>query len=359
MIRFATYNDIPALTHIRKVCFDEGVGYSNFYFAKRFTVNNTLVYEEEGRPVATLTLLDAEVLTAKSVLPIAYVYSVATLPDCRRRGLAAALLQYADEYLQKRGVAASLLAPASADLFTYYAKLGYETKFFITKHGVDNIDVKTNNLAQLADLTAADYFRLRRKAYAAGGYYVQWDSHALDFALSECRLVGGKAWLLRTDTAEGFLLAYPGVDDTVVVKESWLDGDLYSLALGLLQQTFGGQRRFRAGTRRARRRPRENFAVPGRGNKNRSIPAEKRGPARRAAVRRQRTPAGGPGDTGPGGAGRRVLHAHGRQGKRRPGGQRISRAAGNPRGGLSCGESGDREGEAQRQAAHRHGGRRH
>jgi len=98
MFRFATYDDIPALTHIRKVCFGEGEAYSAFYFATRFTDDNTLVYVEKNTPVATLTLLNAEVITAQGhVFPIAYVYSVATLPEWRCRGIAAALSQYADE----------------------------------------------------------------------------------------------------------------------------------------------------------------------------------------------------------------------------------------------------------------------
>ena len=244
MVRFATYDDIPALKHIREVCFDEGAAYSDFYFATRFTAQNTLVHVEEGRPVSTLTLLDAEIATTQRVFPIAYIYSVATLPEWRRRGLAAALMQHADSYLQSQGVEASLLAPASAQLFDYYAKLGYETKFYIEKYNSTHPAIETDTVLQVKDLKAGDYFRLRKEAYAAGSYYVQWNSEALDFALQECRLVGGLAWHICTEAAEGFLLAYPLKDNTVIIKECSLGGSLYPLALRMLQQTFGAHRQY-------------------------------------------------------------------------------------------------------------------
>ena len=244
MIRFAVYDDIPALKHIRKVCFDEDEAYSAFYCANRFTENNTLVYVEQQTPVASLTLLMAEVATAERIFPIAYVYAVATLPEQRCRGLAAALLQYADEYLQSRGVEAALLVPASALLFDYYAKLGYETTFFIEKHQPAFPDEAADAVVQATNLNADDYFRLRKAAYAAGGYFVQWDRTALDYALQECRLTGGMAYHLHTNVAEGFFLAYPAPDNTVIIKESWLNGNLYPLAFRMLQTVFGKQRQY-------------------------------------------------------------------------------------------------------------------
>jgi len=245
LIRLATYHDIPALKHIRKICFGESEAYSAFYFATRFTENNTLTYLEQDSPVASLTLLDAELLTADGhVFPVAYVYSVATLPNWRGRGIAAALSKYADDYLQARGVAASLLVPASAPLFDYYAKLGYETKFFVEKYEAACTDKESDTVLQASELEVGDYFRLRKEAYSGGGYYVQWSTDALDFALQDCRLTGGLAYRLHTAAREGFLLAYPMSDNTVIVKESWLDGDLYPLAVRLLQQKFGTHRKY-------------------------------------------------------------------------------------------------------------------
>ncbi|MDR0296008.1 MAG: GNAT family N-acetyltransferase [Prevotellaceae bacterium] len=244
MLRFATYHDIPALMHIRKICFSEEEAYSAFYFATRFTEYNTLVWVEEDTPAASLTLLDAEVVTAGRIFPIAYVYSVATLPEWRNKGIAAALSQYADEHLQTRGVEASLLVPASAELFDYYAKLGYKTKFFIAKHEAVWQENDAETLLQSRDLEVGDYFRLRKEAYSTGGYYVQWDKNALDFAIQECRFSEGLAWYLRTEELEGFLLAYPMKDNTVIIKESWLRGNLYPLALRLLQQAVGKDKQF-------------------------------------------------------------------------------------------------------------------
>ncbi len=101
------------------------------YFSTRFTTYNTLVYIVNAEPVATLTMLDAEVHTPKQTLRAAYIYAVATLPKFRRKGLAEALSHYASKIIRDRGVEASLLVPASEALSAYYIKLGYATPLFV------------------------------------------------------------------------------------------------------------------------------------------------------------------------------------------------------------------------------------
>jgi predicted acetyltransferase len=59
-----------------------------------------------------------------------YVYAVATLPEWRGRGVAAALLKEAEALEKSRGTRVMMLVPQSASLFEYYRRLGYETALF-------------------------------------------------------------------------------------------------------------------------------------------------------------------------------------------------------------------------------------
>jgi GNAT superfamily N-acetyltransferase len=229
------------LTIIRRTCFDESDAYIRFYLANRFAPDNTLIYTEQGRGVASLTLLPACVVTPAGRFAAAYVYAVATLPGFRRRGIAAALLAHAEDAMRARGVEAMILAPASDRLVEYYAHAGYRPCFGRTKTPFEPAampDAVHGAGVDAAPLHAPDYLRLRDAAYASCGYFVRWDAGALDYALRECEATGGMARLLRDGNGEGFFAAYPD-RGAVVLKESWLTPRMKACAASLLQRHFG------------------------------------------------------------------------------------------------------------------------
>ena len=238
MITFADHTMRDDVAELRRVCFDEDEQYAAFYLSNRFTSDNTLVYVEQGRAVASLTLLPATITTPIKSLPAAYVYAVATLPGFRRRGIAGALLEHAETVLLSRGAEALLLAPASDALYDYYAKFGYRACFYRKEITVDvaAYDTPTRRI-DIGLLYAADFLRLRDAAYARSGYFVQWDEAALYYALNECEVAGGIARHLRAGTEEGFFVAYPKLGG-VVVKESVLTEQLLPYALCLIRQYF-------------------------------------------------------------------------------------------------------------------------
>lgn len=61
--------------------------------------------------------------------PAAYLYAVATAQTHRNRGLCRALMSFAEEDLQQRGFACTVLTPGEPELFRFYEKLGYEAAF--------------------------------------------------------------------------------------------------------------------------------------------------------------------------------------------------------------------------------------
>jgi GNAT superfamily N-acetyltransferase len=240
MITFADHTMHSDIAELRRVCFDEFEQYIEFYLANRFTPNNTLVYIEQGRAVASLTLLPTTVTTPARSFPAAYVYAVATLPEFRRRGIAGALLEYAATKVP--ALEALLLIPASEELGDYYAKFGYRYSVYRKEITVDTAayGAPTRRI-DIDPLYAADFLRLRAAAFDPSGYFIGWDAAALDYALLDCEMSHGFARLLRTGDEEGFFVAYPKYG-WVVVEESMLTEQLLPCAVYLIKKYFGEDR---------------------------------------------------------------------------------------------------------------------
>jgi ribosomal protein S18 acetylase RimI-like enzyme len=248
MITFADNTMLRDLATLRRECFDESDAYIRFYLSHRFAPGNTLVYTEQGRGIASLTLLPACVATPVRHFSAAYIYAVATLPAFRRRGIAATLLAKAEETLQARGVEAMILAPASDHLVEYYTRAGYRPCFGRKKTPLEPIAMPgTTHCSgiEAAPLHASDYLRLRDTAYASCGYFVRWDADALDYALRECETTGGMACRLCDGNDEGFFAAYLE-NDVVILKESWLTPRMKIHAATLIQRCFGYEKNITA-----------------------------------------------------------------------------------------------------------------
>jgi GNAT superfamily N-acetyltransferase len=242
MITFADHTMHGDIAELRRICFDESEQYIEFYLANRFTPHNTLVYVEQGRAVASLTLLPATVTTPGRTFPAAYVYAVATLPAFRRRGIAGALLDYAATKVP--ALEALLLIPASEELADYYAKFGYRYSVYRKEITADITDACNHPASRIdvGPLYAADFLRLRAAAFNPSGYFIGWDAAALDYALMDCEMSHGFARLLRAGDDEGFFLAYPKYG-WIVVEESSLTPQLLPWALYLIRKYFGDDRR--------------------------------------------------------------------------------------------------------------------
>jgi GNAT superfamily N-acetyltransferase len=241
MITFADHTMHGDIAELRRVCFDETEQYAQFYLTNRFTPNNTLVYMEQGRAVASLTLLPTTVTTPARSFPAAYVYAVSTLPAFRRRGIAGALLEYAATKVP--ALEALLLIPASEELGNYYAKFGYRYSVYRKEIMVDTAAYATpTRRIDVGPLYAADFLRLRAAAYTCSGYFMWWDAVALDYALSDCEMSHGFARFLRAGDDEGFFVAYPKYGG-VVVEESMLTEQLLPYALYLIRKYFGEGKR--------------------------------------------------------------------------------------------------------------------
>ncbi len=248
MITTAKHDMISQLKSLWKLCFHDEDAYIDFYYENRFKAEETLVYLIEDQVVAMLTLMPGYVVHHKAKLPVRYVYAVATHPEHRRKGYAAALMEHANQMIKKDYVG-TFLVPANPSLFGYYETLGYQTlshkrvlhismenffkdlKQFDSKHEIEKVE----------PLTVEDFYSLRNKAFTKAGF-VLWEQEDLSYLLKEFIFLGGQAQkvILRKEGdlhyEEGALLYYQD-NDTLIIKETTLsDVSLYAAVKYLSSQ---------------------------------------------------------------------------------------------------------------------------
>ena len=104
-----------------QLCFGDEDAFLSTYCRELYCADRTLVGYTDGVATTHLQCLPLELTAGRMSLPVNYVVAVCTHPDYAGRGLMKAQLQDALRLAKDRGEVASLLLPAEAWLFDYYA----------------------------------------------------------------------------------------------------------------------------------------------------------------------------------------------------------------------------------------------
>ena len=183
----ATRDDETALRENWRLSFGDTDDYLDFFFGRRFVPEETLVAAVGGRVVSQLFLLPVPLRTQAGMLSADYLFAAATRPDHRGMGIMSALMHEARLFCEKRKRDAVVLMPGTRQLYSFYAKLGFETAFSRRTWNVDR--------ATLASLSVpvhdATDVRSVLNRILAGRDGLCWDADALDYALEEHRAFRG------------------------------------------------------------------------------------------------------------------------------------------------------------------------
>ncbi|MCL2081201.1 MAG: GNAT family N-acetyltransferase [Oscillospiraceae bacterium] len=120
MIRYSQPADMPAMRGIWDACFPEDRAFAGFFFKNLY--GRALVFETGGQVTSMLHLLPFK---RGDGADVTYIYGVGTLPEYRRRGQSAALINAA-----LSGGGCCILIPAEPWLFGFYEKFGFKTVFY-------------------------------------------------------------------------------------------------------------------------------------------------------------------------------------------------------------------------------------
>uniref|UniRef100_UPI003FF0CF45 GNAT family N-acetyltransferase n=1 Tax=Candidatus Fimivicinus sp. TaxID=3056640 RepID=UPI003FF0CF45 len=220
MIRRARREDIPLLMELWETSFGDSRAYISFFFKRRFSPQETFLFEWEGRPVSMLFLLDAQLQHAGKRYAVRYLYAACTAPSFRGQGVMHRLIDFAARSAAEEGADGIALVPASQGLFRYYAGCGFQNAFFC-----ETLQLSRQEMGQLAAGSAASGSPLAvpemteiRRTVLQTRDHLAWDAAALEYALEEHEFSGGSAIGVRSGEQQGYCL-FDQQDDVCCVQE--------------------------------------------------------------------------------------------------------------------------------------------
>lgn len=234
-LRISHHRDLPRLRELWQLAFGDEEDYMDGFFHGYWQPERVLVLEEAGRVQAMTAWFDMPVVTGDGCrYPAAYLYAVATHPDCRGRGLAHKLLAFAGQWLAQRGFACLTTVPARPDLHPFFASNGFLEGYTLARAG---LVPGAGPCAGLAEVEPEQYNALRR-AFLSGRGYVDYSREAMAYQQGACRLSGGG--LYRVDGAGCACVEMSG--DTAFIKELLVDPERVAPAVNALAARHPAER---------------------------------------------------------------------------------------------------------------------
>jgi len=129
MIQFADDTTRQDVWDMWKRCFHDPDDYMELYFRHKYRNENTLLYMDEGRAVASLQMLPYDFTFCGAEIRVVYLSGVCTLPEARRRGYTRQLLMRSFEEAHHREVPLMLLVPQEPWLLQFYGQYGFARTF--------------------------------------------------------------------------------------------------------------------------------------------------------------------------------------------------------------------------------------
>lgn len=149
MITFADDTTKQAVWDMWKVCFNDPDDYMEIYFRHKYRNENTLLYLDEGRAVASLQMLHYQFTFCGAEIPVIYLSGLCTLPEARRKGFMHQLLLKSFDEAAGRGIPLMLLVPQEEWLLQFYERFGFAQTF-------DSGSEPLPSLKELRDASPAD-----------------------------------------------------------------------------------------------------------------------------------------------------------------------------------------------------------
>ncbi len=129
MIQFADDLTKQAVRDMWKEVFGDSDDYMDIYFKHKYQNENTLIYIEDNKPVASLQLLIYNFTFYGKEIPVAYHSGLCTLPDYRGRGYMKELIVRSYRVATERNIPLMILVPQDEGLLNYYDKFGFSQTF--------------------------------------------------------------------------------------------------------------------------------------------------------------------------------------------------------------------------------------
>lgn len=219
LVRPSLPGDIPAQRELWSLAFGDESAYVDNFYSTYYRPERVLVLEENGLVRSMTAWFDTTfVVPGRGNYRAAYLYAVATHPDCRGRGLAGHLLAEADWYFRDLEIPAVTTVPAEPSLHSFFGANGFRECFVHGQFSGAPDASPTGPAPELESLTAERYVLLREQLLASLPH-IALDQEAIAYQEGACRLSGGGLYALACQHGLVLLCAEGMEDGRLLVKE--------------------------------------------------------------------------------------------------------------------------------------------
>ena len=218
-VRPSVPEDVPAQRELWKLAFGDSDQYIDNFYNTYYRPERVVVLEEDGAVRSMTAWFDTTfTVPGQGEYRSAYLYAVATHPDCRGRGLAGKLLAGADDYFRTLGIPAVTTVPAEPSLHDFFGANGFRECFRVLggKLRRDEIPVPPSNVLRPA--STEEYSRVR-KELLKDIPHIAYPEDALAYQAGCCALGDGGLFVGDTPAGPVCLCAERADDELVIVKE--------------------------------------------------------------------------------------------------------------------------------------------
>lgn len=222
--RLAKKEDLEGLKEIWKLSFGDEDRFIDLYFQNRDWSSETAVLQTDGRIVSMQTLIPVSMMGEDGEkCSAAMLYAVATHPDHQKRGYADQLIEFANQTLLAEGRGATVLVPATEELFRFYEKRGYQRGFYVREALLTGEEIEKwkgvdGSSCRISTVEAGEYNRLRR-TLLRGQQYLDYREAEILFQKKIAQMSGADLYVLEHGDARGCAYAERISQEEVIVKE--------------------------------------------------------------------------------------------------------------------------------------------
>ena len=211
--------DVPAQRELWKLAFGDSDAYIDNFYRAYYRPERVVVLEEDGVLRSMTAWFDTSfVLPGQGEYRSAYLYAVATHPQCRGRGLAARLLAGADGYFRSLNIPAVTTVPAEPSLHRFFGSNGFRECFRVLRGTLRREEIPQPPPNVLLAASPEEYGQVRERLLA-GIPHIAYPADALAYQAGCCALGGGGLFVGDPSGGPVCLCAERADGDLVIVKE--------------------------------------------------------------------------------------------------------------------------------------------
>ncbi|NBI67773.1 GNAT family N-acetyltransferase [Pseudoflavonifractor sp. 60] len=219
-VRPSVFEDVPTQRELWKLAFGDSDAYIDNFYRTYYRPERVVVLEEEGAVCSMTAWFDTTfVVPGQGEYRAAYLYAVATHPDCRGRGLAGELLAGADEFFRGLGIPAVTTVPAEPSLHNFFGANGFRECFRVLESYQYREELEKLSPANALRPASVEEYGQVREQLLADIPHIAYPEDALAYQAGCCALGDGGLFVGDTPAGPMCLCAERADGELVMMKE--------------------------------------------------------------------------------------------------------------------------------------------